>query len=302
MNLPVGYDHINAYNSFQSPGTVHCTDTGLSRFFQKYLIQKAMSVYEWSLPETWAKDFFLYGLFCFGHMAVVETDKFGVIPQICGLQGYDVFYRPTHATISNPLLTGILMPRIGKECTVFKMNADYSGIWDIVSYYADNMALCAQTAGVNVLNSKLSYVFFAKDKSAAESYKKMMDKILSGQPMAVVDKNLYGNDGAKAWDMILQNVGQNYIVDKVLEDLRKWENMFATAVGLPNANIQKKERMIVDEVNANNVETNSNVEMWLERFSEVAEQTNTMFGTNIRVALRKTVPDQEDGGDTDGVG
>lgn len=287
MNLPATYDHINAYNSFQSPSTVHCTDTGLSRFFQKYLFQKAMSVFEWDLPETWAKDFFLYGLFCFGHMAVVETDKFGVIPQICGLQGYDIFYRPTHATISNPLLTGILMPRIGKECTVFKMNADYSGIWDIVSFYADNMALCAQTAGVNMLNSKLSYLFFAKDKASAESYKKMMDKVLSGQPMAVVDKNLYANDGTKAWDMIQQNVGQNYIVDKVLEDLRKWENMFSTAVGLPNANTQKKERMIVDEVNANNVETDSNARMWLERFEEVADQTNAMFGTDIRVHLRQ---------------
>ena len=166
------------------------------------------------------------------------------------------------------------------------MNADYSGIWDIVSYYADMMAMAAQTAGINMFNSKLSYLFFAKDKSSAESYKKMADKILSGEPIAVVDKNLYSNDGTKAWEMFTQDLKQNYIVHEVLTDLLKYEAMFCTAVGLPNANTEKKERMIVDEVNANNTETNSNAEMWLERFKIDTEKTNKMFGTNIAVDWR----------------
>lgn len=287
MNPPVLYDHVNLYNSAISPSTVHCRDVGLSRFFQKYLLQKAISVFEWKLPETWDGDFFLYGLFCYGHMAVINTDKFGVIPQYCGLSGYNVFYRPTKAVITNPLLRGIIEPEINKQCTVFKMNADYSGIWDIVTYYADLMALCAQTIGVNLVNSKVSYLLFAKDKTGAESYKKMMDKILSGEPVAVVDKNLYNNDGSKAWEIFDQNVKQNYIVNEALESLRKIENMFSTAVGLPNANTEKKERLIVDEVNANNVETDSNAHKWLERFQEVARKTNEMFNLNISVNMRR---------------
>ena len=286
MNPPISYDYINAYNGTISPSTVHCTDVGLTRFFQKYLLQKAISVFKWNLPANWDKDFFLYGLYSFGHMAVINTDKFGVIPQFCGLMGYNVFYRPTQAVISNPLLNGIIQPKIDSQCTVFKMNADYSGIWDIVSYYADMMAMAAQTAGINMFNSKLSYLFFAKDKSSAESYKKMADKILSGEPVSVVDKNLYSNDGTKAWEMFTQDLKRNYIVHEVLTDLLKYEAMFCTAVGLPNANTEKKERMIVDEVNANNTETNSNAEMWLERFKIDAEKTNAMFGTNIAVDWR----------------
>ena len=286
MNPPISYDYVNAYNGTISPSTVHCTDVGLTRFFQKYLLQKAISVFKWNLPANWDKDFFLYGLYSFGHMAVINTDKFGVIPQFCGLMGYNVFYRPTQAVISNPLLNGIIQPKIDTQCTVFKMNADYSGIWDIVSYYADMMAMAAQTAGINMFNSKLSYLFFAKDKAAAESYKKMCDKVLSGEPIAVVGKDLYSNDGAKAWDMFAQDLKQNYIVHEVLTDLLKYEAMFCTAVGLPNANTEKKERMIVDEVNANNIETNSNAEMWLERFKKDAEKTNKMFSTKITVEWR----------------
>lgn len=286
MNPPISYDYVNAYNGTISPSTVHCTDVGLTRFFQKYLLQKAISVFKWNLPANWDKDFFLYGLYSFGHMAVINTDKFGVIPQFCGLMGYNVFYRPTQAVISNPLINGIIQPKIDTQCTVFKMNADYSGIWDIVSYYADMMAMAAQTAGINMFNSKLSYLFFARDKAAAESYKKMCDKVLSGEPIAVVGKDLYSNDGAKSWDMFAQDLKQNYIVHEVLTDLLKYEAMFCTAVGLPNANTEKKERMIVDEVNANNIETNSNAEMWLERFKKDAEKTNKMFNTKITVDWR----------------
>lgn len=286
MNPPVLYEHRNCYNSSFSPSTVHCSDVGLTRFFQKYLLQRAMSIFKWNIPETWDIDYFLYGLYCFGHMAVVNTDKYGVIPQYCGLRGYNIFYKPTHAVISNPLLKGIIEPKIDSQCVVFRMNADYSGIWDIVTYYADMMGLCAQSAGVNLLNSKLSYLFLAKDKTSAESYKKMMDKILSGEPLVVVDKNLYSNDGQKAWEMFQQNLKQNYIVSNILDDLRKIENMFDTAIGLPNSNTQKKERLISDEVNSNNVETVSNPEMWLERFKESAKKANKMFNLNIEVDWR----------------
>mgnify|MGYP002514698125 CR=1 FL=1 len=287
MNPPVLYDYINLYNSAISPSTVHCRDVGLARFFQKYLLQKAISVFNWKLPENWDKDFFLYGLFCYGHMAVINTDKFGVVPQYCGLSGYNIYYRPTKAVITNPLLKGIVEPVINEQCTVFKMNADYSGIWDIVTYYADLMALCAQAAGVNLVNSKVSYLLFAENKAMAESYKAMMDKILSGDPVAVVDKNLHNEHGTRSWEIFDQDIKNNYIVNDVLESLRKIENMFSTAVGLPNANTEKKERMIVDEVNANNIETDSNATKWLERFKDVAEKTNKMFNLNIVVELRK---------------
>lgn len=285
-NIPALYNHINAYNSSFSPSTMHCSDTGLRRFFEKYLLQKAMSVFKWTLPENWDEDFFLYGLYCFGHMAVVKTDKFGVIPQYCGLRGYDVFYRPTNAVIVNPLISGIIEPRIGSQCTVFRLNADYSGIMDIVSFYADNMALCAQTAGVNTLNSKLSYIFFAKNKAGAESYKKMIDKILGGEPIAVVDKELQSADGGNAWQMFNQNVRNNYIAGDLLEDLRKWELLFLSAVGIRNANTEKKERLTTDEVNVTNMETQSNASEWLERLRNVCDQSREMFDVDISVEWR----------------
>lgn len=285
---PYYYNYINAETSQVTPSTVHVKDSGLCRYFTKYLLQKAMSVFEWDLPETWNKDYFLYVLYCWGYVAVVNTDKFGVIPQGCGLKGYDVFYAPTHAVIKNPLLSGILEPRIGTQCELLKLQPDFSGILDLVGHYAEQMALASQSVSVNLLNSKLSYVFTAKTKALAESLKKMYDQIASGEPAVVIDSRLKNAaDGEETWKAFEQNVGGNYIVTNLLADLRKIEAMFDTEIGIPNANTDKRERLIQDEVNANNIETYSKCAMWLENLQDACKRVNDMFGLSISVRWRE---------------
>lgn len=285
---PYYYNYINAETSQVTPSTVHVKDSGLCRYFTKYLLQKAMSVFEWDLPETWNKDYFLYVLYCWGYVAVINTDKFGVIPQGCGLKGYDVFYAPTHAVIANPLLSGILEPRIGTQCELMKLQPDFSGILDLVGHYAEQMALASQSVSVNLLNSKLSYVFTAKTKALAESLKKMYDQIASGEPAVVIDSRLKNAaDGEETWKAFEQNVGGNYIVTNLLADLRKIEAMFDTEIGIPNANTDKRERLIQDEVNANNIETYSKCAMWLENLQDACKRVNDMFGLSIAVRWRK---------------
>lgn len=285
---PYYYNYINAETSQVTPSTVHVKDSGLCRYFTKYLLQKAMSVFEWDLPETWNKDYFLYVLYCWGYVAVVNTDKFGVIPQGCGLKGYDVFYAPTHAVIANPLLSGILEPRIGTQCELLKLQPDFSGILDLVGHYAEQMALASQSVSVNLLNSKLSYVFTAKTKALAESLKKMYDQIASGEPAVVIDSRLKNAaDGEETWKAFEQNVGGNYIVTNLLADLRKIEAMFDTEIGIPNANTDKRERLIQDEVNANNIETYSKCAMWLENLQDACKRVNDMFGISMSVRWRE---------------
>ena len=302
---PYYYNYINAETSQVTPSTVHVKDSGLCRYFTKYLLQKAMSVFEWDLPETWNKDYFLYVLYCWGYVAVVNTDKFGVIPQGCGLKGYDVFYAPTHAVIANPLLSGILEPRIGTQCELLKLQPDFSGILDLVGHYAEQMALASQSVSVNLLNSKLSYVFTAKTKALAESLKKMYDQIASGEPAVVIDSRLKNAaDGEETWKAFEQNVGGNYIVTNLLADLRKIEAMFDTEIGIPNANTDKRERLIQDEVNANNIETFSKCAMWLANLQAACKRLNDMFGLSISVRWREIpmIGGGADGGNAEPVG
>ena len=286
LSIPMGYDNKNLYNASISPSTVHCRNTNLQFYFRRYLMQKAISVFKWEIPDTWDKDYFLYTLYGYGYCAVINTEEFGIIPQWGALGGYNVFYRPTYIIITNPLIKELKKPTIGVDCTIIKLQPDYGSITDLVNYYADMLALCAESVGINLVNSHVAHVFPAANKATAESYKKMFDKISSGEPAVVVDKNLFSDTGEPTWTPFQANLQQEYIADNILSDMRKIEAMFDTDVGIPNANTDKKERLVTDEVNANNVETATRCELWLENLKTACERTNAMFGINVSVDWR----------------
>lgn len=284
--MPYSYEMINLFNSSYSPSTLHTKNTQMFMFFKKYLLEKVMSVFKFELPKMWDKNYFLYSLFLNGYLVIVNTDKFGVICQHCGLRGYNIYYNPTHAIIVNPLLTGILEPKIGTQCSLIRLQPNYSGVSDIVNYYADNMAMTAETCEMNIANSKLSYLFAVRGKSQAESMKKILDQIMRGELGVFYDEKLkMGNDNIPL-DFFNNDLKKNFIAPELLDTLRRWEEMFCNEVGIPNIRSDKKERMIVDEVNSNNIECFTKVELWLETLKEGVEQTNKMFNLDLSVKLR----------------
>lgn len=279
------YDQ-NVYNNMHSPVGVHFSNNATSCFFRKYFAQRAMSVFKWRLPENWSENFFLEVLYYSGFVAIINTDKFGVIPQNCGLSGYNVFYQPTTAIIANPLIRQTMECRIGVNCEIIRLQPDYSGITDIITYYADLMALALQALDANLINSKLSFVFAAKNPAMAEGLKKMYDRIMRGEPAVVIDKQLFNDDGKPSWLMFNQDLASNHIAPKLLEELRYIQNMFDTEIGIPNANTSKRERLIQSEVSANNVETVSKCELWLDSLKKSCKLVNQMFGTSLSVDWR----------------
>lgn len=283
---PYSYEFINLANGMYEPSTVHCNNNNLTYFFKRYLLEKTFSVFKWNLPDTWSKDFFRYVLYLQGYIVIVNTDSFGVIPMMGSLRGYNVFYQPTHAVIVNPLISGILEPEIGTQCTLIKLTPDYMGVGDLISYYADMMALCAESAGMNVVNSKLAFIIGAKNKAMAESMKKMYDMVQSGNPLVVYDSKYQPEDGKEMIEFYSQNLRENFIAPDILLTLKKIENEFATRIGLANVNSEKKERLVTDEVQANRDETYSIAETWLESLKEGCEKANSMFGINMSVDWR----------------
>ena len=287
MNLPFYYDYKNARNSTVNPSTVHVRDTGLQRYFARYLLQKTISVFKWDMPKTWSRNYLLYTLYCWGYVAVINTDKFGVIPQQCTLGGFDVFYQPKFATVANPLLRGILNPVIGKQCELLRLQPDYGGVMDIVNFYADMLALSAETASTNLLNSKLAYVFASDGKAGAESFKKLYDQIASGEPAAYIDKNLYRDDGTPTWNFFNQNLKETYIAGDILNDMRLWEMKFDNEIGIPTTNTTKKERLITDEANSAIEESRTKAQLWLDELQECCRKINAMFGIRLWVDWRE---------------
>ena len=286
--IPMGYDMINLIDATVSPNVVHSTNTAVFRFYVKYLLQRLISVFRFEgLPEEWAENYFKYVLFGIGYIAVLNTDKYGVICQKCTIGNrVTLFRQPQLAIVTNPVFSRSYELTIGKDCEVIRMQPDWGGGLDIVSTYADLMTMAVESAGINMYNSKAGFVFFADSKAGAESFKKAYDQISSGNPMAVMDKSLLREDGTPNWQFFMPEVGRNYITGDLLNDMRTLENQFNSMVGIPNANTQKRERLITDEVNANNIEISTLPDVWLESMRTSIDKVNRMFGLNISVSKR----------------
>ena len=278
--LPKTYEQENRYNSNFHPSEFHAEKTGLTRYFEKYLLQKAISVFEFTLPEEWSYTYFLYGLFCGGYAVITKSRDFGIIAQCppnARLYGMDLYYQPTNAIITNHLLPDINTPRLHEECEIIKLQPDYTGIMDIISYYAELMSVASQTASVNIANSKLSYIIAVDNKSSAETFKKVTDEILSGKPAVVTGKKLFNQDGRPLWETFAQNLQSNFIAPELFEVIATLDADFCTEVGVPNVNIAKASGVSDAEVMSNNVDTYSKASLWLESMKKDIEKVIKLY-------------------------
>ena len=284
--IPAEYTYQNLYNASRSPSTVHVKNSRLYRFFRRYLLQRAISVFKWTIPEEWDTDYFLYTLYGYGFLAILDTDRYGVIPQQCAPGGFNLYYRPAWVIVTNPLL-GTLQKTIDENCILLKLQPDYGSVIDLVGYYADMMALAAESAGMNFVNVKTSTIFGAESEAQAQAYYKMFDKISEGNTATVIGKKMLDPEGKPTWFPFTQNAKEQYIASDILSDLLKIRAMFDTEIGIPNSNTEKRERMITDEVNSNNAETACLGELWLQTLNKEIKKANVMFpDLNMSVTWR----------------
>ena len=90
------------------------------------------------------------------------------------MNGYDFYYQPTEAIISNPRYDARL--KIGEECEILKLTPDYFGIWDIISYYSEKLSVLDNAINMSLINNKFAFLLGARNKAAGEALKKMLDK------------------------------------------------------------------------------------------------------------------------------
>lgn len=285
-NVPYYYDYMNTVGSSVQPANMHVLDNQVGRLYQRYLLKKAMGVFKWTLPEWWDKDYFLYILYCWGFISVFDSDEFGVIPQQCSLTGHNVFYRPTRAVMTNPVLKGIQERRIDVDCVIMHLQPDYMGIMDLCNHYAEKMALASSAINQNLWSTKISTVFFASNDAEQQSIKKAYDRMTDGDPMVVVNKNLRDENGQLKYEVFNRQVKESYVIDQLIADLRKIEAEFDTRIGVPNANTDKRERLITDEVNANNVETHILADTWKDSIDDGIKRVKNMFGIELKCEWR----------------
>lgn len=297
--IPMNYESINVDTGTYRPSGVRSYNNQTFRFWEKALFERACSTLIITVPDEWKeqKNLMYYSLFAAGFFGCGRLPEVGAWFNPGTLFGFNFYYNPTHFILCNPALgydknkkNGKKL-EIGKECQVCKLTPYYSGIWDIISYYAEKLATLDVAINSAIVNSKFAYMVGAKNKAAAAVIKKLFDKVNSGEPAVFFDAKLAndGTDKEEPWQFLDRKVKESYIITDLLKDFQTVLNNFDTEVGIPTIPYEKKERMVTSEAESKITDSTSRSAVWFDTLRnsfEIANEFMQFESGKLDVKLR----------------
>lgn len=192
---------------------------------------------------------------------------------------YNMYDFPANAQLINkrgvPFIpSGTLT--VGKEVVLGWAQPNHKPISFIVQSYVDRMVQVDMVINTNLQVHKMPFVLGVTpaDKQKAED---LLDRILNNEIGVFMDP--------EELNMIKSFVFNTpYIIDKLYAFRTSLENELLTFLGLDNAiSDDTKDRLIVDQVNANNAVINANRETILDSIKQWLEEIKTVFNFDITV-------------------
>lgn len=307
--VPLNYEQIDIAAGTYTPSQVKSYNNQQYVLWQRALFQRACSTLKINLPKIWSengrKDFFYYCLFAFGFVGCGELPEIGKWFNPVTLSGFDFYYQPRKMILANPFYNSSKELEIGKDAEVIKLTPDYQGIFDVIAYYAEKLAVMDVAINTNIINSKFAYIVGSKNKAASAVLKKLFDNVNSGEPAVFFDSKLAndGTDKEEPWQALFRdNIKQSYIVTDLLRDFQTVINDFDTEVGIPTLPYEKKERLVTSEAESKQIDATSRSIIWYETLKESFEHVNEFLQFSgedaLSVELRYT---SEEGGANDGI-
>ena len=218
------------------------------------------------------------------------------------MSGFDFYYQPVDALISNPQLNTRL--EIGKECELLQLTPDYFGVWDIITYYAEKLSLLDNAINMSLINNKFAFFMGVRNKQAGQAVKKMIDMVNRGDPAIVYDAKLLNDptDKEAPWQFLeRKNLKESYLTTDQLRDFQTILNDFDCEIGIPTVPYEKKERMVTDEAQSRILDASSRSTIWKECLDSSILRIKALYpDIEISARLRYT-PEQvrAEGGDED---
>lgn len=297
----IAYDDLlRSYFSF-APEDVEGLNNTSVVYYTTWCLRKVFGSYTFTgLPVGWDADYMLQRLFIDGHFCITDT-SLGVLPLQCGISGVNVFNHPNECLVANAVLgsfrrkiadsVGALGDLPDQLCALVKLQYDYAGIMPTINRYAVLLAMADSATAVNLLNTKTAFVFAASNQKEARSYQMMFDKISRGEPAVFVGDDL----AIKLRDkLMITDVKNMFIADDVETVKQKIVNDFLSDVGIHNANTEKRERLVQNEVDSNHDEVRSGAEHWLETVNEGLRIANTLYGLDLKFRRKSFLDRQQE--------
>lgn len=253
------------------------------RVFTDYytrLMLIARSVFEWKnlpkgLNEKWIERF----LFSEGQCVFFKDERLGFMVASCvrdgRLNNYDepTTVRPVaHDLPPTKLINGV-------DCIVIQNNDECLATAPSIQLYAYKLTEVDRTQDVNIQGQKTPFLLTCTDRQRL-SVKNAMKQRADNEPVIVVDNN-FDAEAINSMPTVAP-----IVFDKLEIQKHNVWNECMTFLGLNNANQDKRERLVADEVEANNEQVEACFNVMLKAREDACKRINELFGTNISVVKR----------------
>lgn len=280
IEIPSYYEGLSGYNIYNGTrSTSGLVENDLTtRYCMRSLYQRIYAGFIPKNPPTWNKRYFKNVLLNIGYIGIINTPQYGKIPQIAQPSGeLGLYLQPTELIVAQPLVQ--FQGTIGENCELIMLTPDWSGVLDIVEFYAKRLSIAFTSLDVALVNSRAAIMAVGKNKSATETIKAMYEKLTAGEPILIHDKELKDDslDGNNEpiWTYSL-DVKQNYIVTDILDNIKTILEDFDHEIGIAAIG-DKKERMITDEVTQLTADACARSETWFDCLTESYDKVNALF-------------------------
>lgn len=267
--------------------------------YYMHLTELAMSMFEWKgLPDTVDPRFLELTLFEDGQIVFFKDEELGYLCLQCAVNGgFNVYRVPINRRAY--AVNGYQKNLTEKDSVIIYNNYLRTNSMLDVRNFAERLYNIDRAIDVNI-NAQKTPILIKCDEQQRLTMLNTYQQYDGNQPVIFGDKALNTN----AFQVL--NTGAPLVADKLYVLKTQLWNECLTYLGISNINVQKKERLITDEVTRNQGGTIASRYSRLEARRQACEQINQMFpDLNItcdyREDYRDIIPevtgqDSEDGG------
>jgi hypothetical protein len=167
----------------------------------------------------------------------------------------------------------------GENCYVIRNNDLMLPTFPTIRYYSYKLSNIDRAIDINIEAQKSPILVRCTDKQRL-SLKNAINQRKDNEPVIYAD-NSFDKDMITTLDLNPPMVFPDLQVQKHMV-----LNEVFTDLGINNANMDKRERMVANEVEANNEQVKASEDVMLKVRKEACKQINRIFGTNISVERR----------------
>lgn len=281
---------MNDYNNYQLIGYKSIAKALNDRivtdyFYRLMLISKALFKWE-NLPngidEKWIERY----LFTEGACLFYKDPNLGFMVAKMGSNGMlNAYDEPTKVFpyATNYIYEGDQLIN-NDNCVIIRNNDDMLPTAPTIQLYAYQLTNISRTIDTNIMAMKMPIIVKCTDKQKL-SLKQAMNQRNDNEPVIYADK------GLNTEEIQILKTDAPIVFDKLQIQKHAVWNECMTFLGVNNANMDKRERLVDDEVQANNEQVQACEDVMLKARERACELINKMFGLNIKVSRRNLSKD-----------